>query len=132
VRLAVRPGLNSSDPGVQEITQLCGYLPLAIGMVASQLYHHPAWNVAGRAAELAAATDRLAEHALALTAREDSDDERALATGRMLDYYQHVSGIAGVLCLDYQSSAPSAVTRQSRSPGALLSTHHTPCNRSGC
>jgi hypothetical protein len=34
-------------------------LVMAIGMVASQLHHHPAWTVAGRAAELAAAADRL-------------------------------------------------------------------------
>ena len=59
VRLAVRPGLSSADPGVGEITRLCGCLPLAIGMAARQLYHHPAWTVAGLAAELAAATGRL-------------------------------------------------------------------------
>jgi hypothetical protein len=34
VRLAVRPGLSSADPGVAEITRLCGFLPLAIGMPA--------------------------------------------------------------------------------------------------
>ena len=59
VRLTVRPGLNSADPGVGEITRLCGGLPLAIGMLARQLYHHPAWAITGRAAELAAAVDRL-------------------------------------------------------------------------
>jgi tetratricopeptide (TPR) repeat protein/transcriptional regulator with XRE-family HTH domain len=59
VRLAVRPRLSSVDPAVREIARLCGYLPLAIGMLARQLYHHPAWTVAGRAAELAAAVDRL-------------------------------------------------------------------------
>jgi tetratricopeptide (TPR) repeat protein/transcriptional regulator with XRE-family HTH domain len=59
VRLAVRPGLSPADPAVAEIARLCGYLPLAIGMLARQLHHHPAWTVAGRAAELAAAVDRL-------------------------------------------------------------------------
>jgi tetratricopeptide (TPR) repeat protein len=58
-RLAARPGLSPDDPAVAEITRLCGYLPLAIGMVARQLHHHPAWTVAGRAGELAAAVDRL-------------------------------------------------------------------------
>ena len=43
-----------------EITRLCGYLPLAIGMLASQLRHHPAWTAAELAADLAAARDRLA------------------------------------------------------------------------
>ena len=59
VRLAGRAGLSPDDPAVAEITRLCGYLPLAIGMVARQLHHHPAWTAAGRAAELAAAVDRL-------------------------------------------------------------------------
>jgi len=59
VRLAGRPGLAPDDPAVGEITGLCGYLPLAIGMVARQLHHHPAWTAAGRAAELTAAADRL-------------------------------------------------------------------------
>ena len=59
VRLAVQPGLSSADPAVREITRLCGCLPLAIGMAARQLYHHPAWTAAGLAAELAAAVDRL-------------------------------------------------------------------------
>ena len=42
-----------------EIARLCGYLPLAIGMLARQLHHHPAWTPAGLAAELATARDRL-------------------------------------------------------------------------
>ena len=59
VRLAARPGLSLDDAAVGEIIRLCGYLPLAIGMLARQLHHHPAWSLAGRAAELAAERDRL-------------------------------------------------------------------------
>jgi DNA-binding SARP family transcriptional activator/tetratricopeptide (TPR) repeat protein len=59
VRLAARPGLRADDAAVAEICALCGYLPLAIGMLARQLHHHPAWSAAGLAAELAAARDRL-------------------------------------------------------------------------
>jgi tetratricopeptide (TPR) repeat protein/transcriptional regulator with XRE-family HTH domain len=59
VRLAARPGLSPDDAAVGEIIRLCGYLPLAIGMLARQLHHHPAWSLAGRAAELAAERDRL-------------------------------------------------------------------------
>jgi tetratricopeptide (TPR) repeat protein/transcriptional regulator with XRE-family HTH domain len=59
VRLAGRGGLSRADPAVVEIARLCGFLPLAIGMVARQLHHHPAWSLAARAAELAAARDRL-------------------------------------------------------------------------
>ena len=58
-RLAGRPGLGSGDGPAAEITRLCGYLPLAIGMLARQLHHHPAWTAAGLAAELAAAAGRL-------------------------------------------------------------------------
>jgi DNA-binding SARP family transcriptional activator len=52
-RLAGRPGLAAGDAAVREITRLGGYLPLAIGMLASQLRHHPAWTAASLAAELA-------------------------------------------------------------------------------
>jgi tetratricopeptide (TPR) repeat protein/transcriptional regulator with XRE-family HTH domain len=59
VRLSARPRLSPQDPAVHEITGLCGYLPLAMGMVARQLHHHPVWTVASRAAELTSARDRL-------------------------------------------------------------------------
>ena len=59
VRLAGRAGLRPDDPAVAELTRLCGFLPLAIGMVARQLHHHPAWTAAGRVAELTAGVDRL-------------------------------------------------------------------------
>ena len=58
-RLIGRPGIGPGDSGIAEITRLCGYLPLAIGMLARQLHHHPAWTPAGLAAELAVARDRL-------------------------------------------------------------------------
>jgi len=58
-RLAARPGLRVRDAAVGEITRLCGYLPLAIGMLASQLRHHTAWTAAGLSADLATARDRL-------------------------------------------------------------------------
>ena len=60
VQLAARPGLLPADAAVGEITRLCGYLPLAIAMLASHLRHHPAWTGADLAAELADARDRLA------------------------------------------------------------------------
>ncbi len=58
-RLAGRPGILAEDAALGEITRLCGCLPLAIGMLASQLRHHPAWTAAALAASLAAARDRL-------------------------------------------------------------------------
>jgi tetratricopeptide (TPR) repeat protein/transcriptional regulator with XRE-family HTH domain len=58
-RLAGRPGLQAADAGVGELAALCGYLPLAIGMMARQLAYHPAWTAAGLAADLAAAKQRL-------------------------------------------------------------------------
>jgi tetratricopeptide (TPR) repeat protein/transcriptional regulator with XRE-family HTH domain len=58
-RLAARPGLRPADTAVGEISRLCGYLPLAIGMLASQLRHHPARTPDQLAGDLAAARDRL-------------------------------------------------------------------------
>ena len=59
VRLVDRPGLSCNDPPVSELARLCGYLPLALGMLARQLHHHPAWTPADLAADLTAARDRL-------------------------------------------------------------------------
>ncbi len=59
IRLSGRSDMHPEDSAVSEITRLCGYLPLAIGMLARQLHHHPAWTVEGLAGELAAARDRL-------------------------------------------------------------------------
>ena len=58
-RLAARPGLRAGDAAVGQITRLCGYLPLAIGMLARKLSHHPAWSAGQLADELAEARDRL-------------------------------------------------------------------------
>jgi tetratricopeptide (TPR) repeat protein/transcriptional regulator with XRE-family HTH domain len=59
-QLAGRPELADPAGPAGEIARLCGYLPLAIGMLARQLRHHPARTGAELAAGLAAARDRLA------------------------------------------------------------------------
>jgi tetratricopeptide (TPR) repeat protein/transcriptional regulator with XRE-family HTH domain len=60
VRLAARPGLAVNDPAVAEICRACGYLPLAIGLMAGRMHHHSSWGIADFATDLAAAQDRLA------------------------------------------------------------------------
>ena len=60
VGLAARAGLQPADAAVSEVGRLCGYLPLAIRLVAAGLRHHPAWTVTDLATELATARDRLA------------------------------------------------------------------------
>jgi tetratricopeptide (TPR) repeat protein/transcriptional regulator with XRE-family HTH domain len=59
-RLTGRPDLGSGTGPGTKITLLCGYLPLAIAMIAGQLRHHPAWTGVELAAQLAATRDRLA------------------------------------------------------------------------
>jgi len=58
-RLSGRAELAGLDGPGGEITRLCGYLPLAIGMLARQLRHHPARSGAELAASLTAARGRL-------------------------------------------------------------------------
>ncbi|HET9255513.1 MAG TPA: tetratricopeptide repeat protein [Pseudonocardiaceae bacterium] len=58
-RVATRPHLELTDTGVAEVTRLCGYLPLAIRLVAGQL-HSPGWTLADAIAELTTARNRLA------------------------------------------------------------------------
>jgi tetratricopeptide (TPR) repeat protein/transcriptional regulator with XRE-family HTH domain len=60
VRLAGRA--ESPDPDdrvLPEIARLCGYLPLALGMIGRQFQHHPAWVPADLRAELETVRDRL-------------------------------------------------------------------------
>src|SRR5262244_868256 len=59
-RLAARAGIRAGDAAVGELARLGGYLPLAIGMLASQLRHHPAWTAASLATNLADVRNRLA------------------------------------------------------------------------
>jgi tetratricopeptide (TPR) repeat protein/transcriptional regulator with XRE-family HTH domain len=60
VRLSARPGIYAGDDAIGDIARLCGHLPLAIGLLASQLRNHPARTAASVAADLSAARDRLA------------------------------------------------------------------------
>lgn len=85
--LAGRNGLDAADADVAEISRLSGHLPLAIGMLARQLYHHPVWSARDLARSLASARDRLqlmrAENvsvaaAFDLSYRDLSADQRRL------------------------------------------------------
>ncbi|MBF6331944.1 tetratricopeptide repeat protein [Nocardia transvalensis] len=60
-RLAQRTPTGSEAAAVAEIVRLCGYLPLAIVLLAGRLAHHPAWTIADLAAQFATAQDRLGE-----------------------------------------------------------------------
>ena len=59
VRLADRDDLQPDDPALAEIVRLCGYLPLAISMMAAQLQQHRTRSPANVAASLSARPDRL-------------------------------------------------------------------------
>jgi tetratricopeptide (TPR) repeat protein len=59
IRLSGRPDLGPDLAAVAEVVRLCGYLPLAIGMLARQLYRHPSWTVADLTADLGQVRDRL-------------------------------------------------------------------------
>ena len=57
-RLAGRADVSADHAAVRQLAELCGYLPLAIGMMGRQLAHHPAWTPAGLAADLTTARNR--------------------------------------------------------------------------
>jgi tetratricopeptide (TPR) repeat protein len=59
VRLTGRSGMRPGDESVTDVVALCGYLPLAIRLMAGHLKHHPAWTAADLASELTSLTDRL-------------------------------------------------------------------------
>jgi tetratricopeptide (TPR) repeat protein/transcriptional regulator with XRE-family HTH domain len=58
VTLAQRPRLSPDDVAVREITRLCGYLPLGIGLLAAKLRYSPSLGPATLASRLAAARNR--------------------------------------------------------------------------
>ncbi len=58
IELANRLDLAADDNPVGELARLCGYLPLAIGMLAKQLHHHPTWTASDLVSELTTARDR--------------------------------------------------------------------------
>ncbi|MFD6157984.1 ATP-binding protein [Nocardia sp. NPDC060256] len=60
-QLAQRNPHGDDITAVAEIVRLCGYLPLAIVLLAGRLAHHPAWTLTGLAAEFRTAQDRLSE-----------------------------------------------------------------------
>jgi len=60
-RLARCPQDGSDAGTVGELTRLCGYLPLAIALLAGRLAHHPSWNITTFTADFAAAQDLLSE-----------------------------------------------------------------------
>ncbi len=59
VRLAGRPELNAQAGTVAKLARLCGQLPLAVGLLARQFYHHQAWTVGDIARDLLEARNRL-------------------------------------------------------------------------
>ncbi|WP_405161955.1 tetratricopeptide repeat protein [Nocardia sp. NBC_01499] len=60
-QLAQRNPQGDDIAAVAEIVRLCGYLPLAIVLLAGRLAHHPAWTLTGLAKEFRTAQDRLGE-----------------------------------------------------------------------
>ncbi|MFF7187921.1 NB-ARC domain-containing protein, partial [Streptomyces sp. NPDC008222] len=61
-RLAHRtPTTTASSEALARIVELCGFLPLAIALLAGRFAHHPHWNLTDYADEFAAAQDQLGE-----------------------------------------------------------------------
>lgn len=61
-RLSHRTTTGATEyAAIAEIVKLCGYLPLAIVLLAGRLAHHPSWTITYLATEFTTAHDRLAE-----------------------------------------------------------------------
>ncbi|MEU7141043.1 tetratricopeptide repeat protein [Nocardia sp. NPDC046473] len=60
-QLAQRNPHHDDNAAVTEIVRQCGYLPLAIVLLAGRLAHHPAWTLTGLATEFRTTQDRLSE-----------------------------------------------------------------------
>ncbi|MES4906328.1 MULTISPECIES: tetratricopeptide repeat protein [unclassified Streptomyces] len=60
-RLANRNPTSLEGKAIASTVRLCGYLPLAITLLAAQLAHHPLWDINTFADNFATAQDRLGE-----------------------------------------------------------------------
>jgi len=110
-RLAARSGLRPGDAAAGQITRLCGYLPLAIGMIASQLRHHPAWTTDGLAGELNAARDRLALlHAENVSVAAAFDLSYADLTEAQQRLFRHLGLVPGPSIDAYAAAALDGTT----------------------
>ncbi|WP_189219899.1 MULTISPECIES: tetratricopeptide repeat protein [Streptomyces] len=83
-RLAHRTPIGGEKDAVDEAVRLCGYLPLAITLLAGRLCHRRKWPIAEFTVEFAAAQDRLGEF--------DGSGDRAIYTAFTLSYQDLTSG----------------------------------------
>ncbi|MGW1554218.1 ATP-binding protein [Streptomyces sp. NPDC002346] len=60
-RLAQRTPTGPERDSVAVAVRLCGYLPLAISLLAARLAHHPSWSIAQLTNDFAAAQEQLTE-----------------------------------------------------------------------
>ena len=110
-RLAARPGMRAGDAAVGQITRLCGYLPLAIGMLASQLRNHPTWTCGQLAADLVAARDRLAlMHAENVSVAAAFDLSYADLTPGAQQLFRRLGLVPGPSIDAYAAAALDAIT----------------------
>jgi tetratricopeptide (TPR) repeat protein len=61
IRLLGARARYAEPAAVAELVEMCGYLPLAIGLLAARLRSHPSWSVSSLANRLKNAQDRLDE-----------------------------------------------------------------------
>lgn len=60
-QLSRRPAESFDRTVLEELVQLCGYLPLGVSLLAARLRHHPTWSPEDLRGRLLAARDRLGE-----------------------------------------------------------------------
>jgi tetratricopeptide (TPR) repeat protein len=82
LRVCRRAPVPGQGGAVIQIARLCGYLPLAITLLARRLIHRDTWSIADLAAHFAAATDRLAE-----LSGGDRPGDVAVATAFEMSYH---------------------------------------------
>jgi tetratricopeptide (TPR) repeat protein len=82
LRVSHRTAEPGDDDALTQIVGLCGYLPLAITLLARRLIHRNTWSIAHLASGFAAAADRLSD----LTGGDRSGD-LAVATAFDMSYH---------------------------------------------
>ena len=131
-RLARRTQDGSDADTIAELARLCGYLPLAIALLAGRLAHHPSWNITDFTADFADAQDRLTE----LAAGDRPGDQRSLPRLRGLTRTCPQTGdacSAAWACIPAPTSTPTPPppwpTYPSARPAGTWTSVHRPPHR---
>jgi tetratricopeptide (TPR) repeat protein len=126
VRTAARSELTADDPIVAGAISLCGYLPLAIRLAASQLRHHPTWAIEDLVDELGSSSNAaIVLHAEGVSIAATFDLSYRDLTSEQQRMFRWIGSHPGMDIDAYAAAALGGIgLAQARNILTILEDHH--------